>query len=53
MEVCNGQRTCAPHPNVFRVEATGKEDKENATCAHEKCSGVRWSEKQCDCNGSR
>jgi len=34
-------RICASHPNgsnaceVFRVEATGKEDKENAKCAYD------------------
>jgi len=25
---------------VFRVEATGKGDRENTTCAHESCSGA-------------
>jgi len=46
------------HPNnssvceMFRVEATGNADKESVACAHERCSGVRWSQrKQCDCDG--
>lgn len=49
----------ASHPNdsnacrAFRVEATGKEDKESATWAMRNAV-VRWSgRKKCDCDGSR
>jgi len=57
-----GNKHVPPNPSqrfecaceVFRVGATCKEDKEGAMCAHERCRGVRWTErKKCDCKGSR
>lgn len=48
MEECNGQRACLPSHHfdnsnaceVFRVGATGNEDRENTMCARERCNGV-------------
>ena len=45
MKGCNGRgavpRICDSDVcDVFRVEATGKENKGSTTCAHESCSGM-------------